>query len=159
MGVHLPVVDIGSNSMNIQTIKTGYYHTCAILTTNEVKCWGLTLISDMIIHYPRTVDFGSTMQIYSLHTGSEMTCFVLEDMNSLCFGRNHRGQLGPGLCNRGALVTVGNNMARTDLGNPISNCSSFTDEYACTPCPHGTTLMIHMSALCRSCGKFLQFMW
>ncbi|MBI2521824.1 MAG: hypothetical protein HYV97_15520 [Bdellovibrio sp.] len=39
MGDLLPYVDVGTGR-TVVDIKASYYHTCALLDTNEVKCWG-----------------------------------------------------------------------------------------------------------------------
>jgi len=39
MGDSLPVVDLGSTS-TVTQVSAGYYHSCALLTNGQVKCWG-----------------------------------------------------------------------------------------------------------------------
>ncbi|MEK6623718.1 MAG: hypothetical protein AABY86_02035, partial [Bdellovibrionota bacterium] len=39
MGDLLPYVDMGTGR-TVVDIKTGYYHTCAVLDNNDIKCWG-----------------------------------------------------------------------------------------------------------------------
>ena len=39
MGDMLPYTDVGTGR-TVVDIKASYYHTCALLDTNEVKCWG-----------------------------------------------------------------------------------------------------------------------
>ncbi|MBI2521823.1 MAG: hypothetical protein HYV97_15515 [Bdellovibrio sp.] len=39
MGDLLPYVNLGTGRTAID-VKTGYYHTCAVLDNNDVKCWG-----------------------------------------------------------------------------------------------------------------------
>ena len=39
MGDDLPVVDLGEDQRAI-AVAAGWYHTCALLYTGDVKCWG-----------------------------------------------------------------------------------------------------------------------
>eukprot|EP01083_Nonionella_stella_P059526 155750_1 len=39
MGNNLPEIDLGSSFIPMQIV-TGWYHTCALSTSNKVKCWG-----------------------------------------------------------------------------------------------------------------------
>ena len=40
MGDHLPFVDLGTG-VSATAVSAGWEHTCALLLTNEIKCWGL----------------------------------------------------------------------------------------------------------------------
>ena len=39
MGDNLNPIDLGSN-VSVVAIDIGHYHTCALLDSKEVKCWG-----------------------------------------------------------------------------------------------------------------------
>eukprot|EP01083_Nonionella_stella_P068483 181840_1 len=47
MGDKLPEIDLGSN-FEVQNIIPGRYYTCAVSTTNKVKCWGQNAIYGML---------------------------------------------------------------------------------------------------------------
>ena len=42
MGDHLPFVSLGTGRVP-KAITADYYHTCVLLSTNQVACWGLGL--------------------------------------------------------------------------------------------------------------------
>jgi alpha-tubulin suppressor-like RCC1 family protein len=39
MGDNLPAVNVGSG-LDVLDVQAGETHTCALLTNNDVKCWG-----------------------------------------------------------------------------------------------------------------------
>ncbi|MFO7563519.1 MAG: DUF4215 domain-containing protein [Enhygromyxa sp.] len=91
-----PVVSIGA----------GWYHTCAILTNGEVKCWGRG--NDGRLGYGNTawvglfntpesvgsVDLGGLA--VKIDGGNAHTCALLDDGTIRCWGWGARGQLGYG---------------------------------------------------------------
>ena len=40
MGDHLPAVELGTD-MTATSVSAGYTHTCVVLGTMQIKCWGL----------------------------------------------------------------------------------------------------------------------
>jgi hypothetical protein len=109
MGADLPVVDLGSGRSAL-AISAGTFHTCALLDTSQVKCWGygadgqLGLGSDidmgdnpgeMGANLP-TVDLGSGRRARSVSAGGFHTCAVLDTYQVKCWGSGFSGQLGQG---------------------------------------------------------------
>ena len=83
-------------------IATGYWHTCALLNDNSIRCWGsnntgqLGIDSQTTAQSPRTVDLGEGQSAQGIFLGKEHTCAILNDNdNSLvCWGGNSRNQAG-----------------------------------------------------------------
>lgn len=90
-------------------IALGGYHTCVLLATNQVKCWGRNnygqlgrgdtqqigtdpvQMGDNLV----TVDFGTDDEIESIHAALESTCAFFKDAGTVkCWGRNRFGILG-----------------------------------------------------------------
>jgi alpha-tubulin suppressor-like RCC1 family protein len=88
----------------VKDIVAGGYHTCALLTTGNVRCWGhnnkgqlgygnTTLIGDN--EHPSTVgDVNVGGPVKQLTTGNYHTCALLETGNVRCWGYGYYGQLG-----------------------------------------------------------------
>ena len=107
MGDNLNPIDLGSN-VSVVAIDIGHYHTCALLDSKEVKCWGSGLDGllgqgnekdlgdaagemgdDLLV-----VNLGSGVKVKSFTAGYEFTCAVLTAGAVKCWGGNSRGQLG-----------------------------------------------------------------
>ncbi len=83
-------------------------HTCALLSTSELKCWGNNgngqlglgdttsrglLASDMGTNLP-AVRLGVGRTVLQASSGYEHTCAVLDNNKAKCWGRNNGGKLG-----------------------------------------------------------------
>lgn len=108
MGDKLAYVDIGTNASAV-SIVAGGYHTCALLTGGEVKCWGsaeygaLGGSSQNLGDGPDEmgdklpfVEFGVKNSVVSLSAGYYHTCAVFDDGGVKCWGKNEFGELGLG---------------------------------------------------------------
>lgn len=79
---------------------TGLYHSCALLNTGIVRCWGLNTsgqLGDASViekHTPVTVSGISTAT--SIAAGNNHTCATLTDSTVKCWGENEWYQLGNG---------------------------------------------------------------
>ena len=91
---------------SVMAFDVGYEHTCVVLTTQDVTCWGLnnqqqlgmgstTASSD---HQNVNLNYGgSTFSgLTNLNAGVHTTCAVFENGNSGCWGANAHGQMGTG---------------------------------------------------------------
>jgi alpha-tubulin suppressor-like RCC1 family protein len=98
-----PVVNLGSSN-TAKTIQVGSDHTCVILDSNAVKCWGAnnygqTGYGDT---YARTspaatpVNLGPGNVAKSIVLGANHTCALLSTNQVKCWGANGNGQLGYG---------------------------------------------------------------
>lgn len=113
MGENLPAIDLGTN-LTIKAAALGFYHTCAILSDNHVKCWGNNYLGqlgaplgqnfmdhqgdepdEMGNHLPR-VNLGTNVTVKNLISRTYHTCAILNNNQMKCWGFNYVGQLGQG---------------------------------------------------------------
>lgn len=109
MGAALPAVDLGPGR-TATAVALGHNHTCALLDTREVKCWGANqegqlglgdnvarglLPGQMGAALP-VVDLGQGRAVLELGARAGHTCARLDDGSLKCWGRNGTGQLGLG---------------------------------------------------------------
>eukprot|EP01083_Nonionella_stella_P191911 709914_1 len=117
------------------------YHTCALSTTNKVKCWGLNrrgqlgygdtisrgiAPNEMGDSLPE-IDFGTSFIPKQIAAGNEMTCALSTTNKVKCYGRNEAGQLGYGDTSdtRGnAPNSMGDNLLEIDLGYDFAAIST-----------------------------------
>lgn len=84
----------------ISEIATGAAHTCALLSTGAVKCWGSNYYKElgdggMVNWSALPVDvFGLQVNATSVSSHSRHTCVRMNDGSSKCWGMNQNGQLG-----------------------------------------------------------------
>jgi alpha-tubulin suppressor-like RCC1 family protein len=113
MGDALPVVDLGTGR-TATALAGGVNHTCAILNTGAVKCWGTNNAGqlglgdtdsrgadagDMGDNLPE-VDLGDGYTAVAIAAAQEHSCAILEKAGSddvlKCWGEGGTGQLGLG---------------------------------------------------------------
>ncbi|MBT5183924.1 MAG: hypothetical protein HOM47_01980, partial [Euryarchaeota archaeon] len=81
----------------------GYTHSCALLESGDMRCWGrnhqgqLGVKSNTPISYKYPTDvLDLPLEPISFDLGFEHTCALLKTQTSLCWGLNNYGQLGDG---------------------------------------------------------------
>lgn len=122
----MPFVDVGAP---VEQLALGNDFTCALLATEEVKCWGngqhgrlgQSSVADLgIDEVPAdipAIDLGGTP--VQIAAGAEHACAVLQSGELRCWGRNDRGQLGlPGVTMVGDDEVPGS-MPAVDLGEGV----------------------------------------
>ncbi|HEY2405269.1 MAG TPA: hypothetical protein VGI10_04665, partial [Polyangiaceae bacterium] len=129
MGDNLPFVNVGTNR-TVGTIVEGLYSTCALLDTNQVKCWGFNNsgqlgLGDTNSRGDNPNEMGDSLPTVSLGTGRSVkvstgprtiasgwshVCVILDNNTVKCWGANGSGQLG-----------LGNTSARGDNANEMGN--------------------------------------
>ena len=88
----------------VRDIYTSYEHTCAILISGDVSCWGgnnwgglgIGVTSQMELSPAPIVNLGANKTATSLSLGAHYTCALIIDGNVSCWGVNNYGQLGNG---------------------------------------------------------------
>jgi alpha-tubulin suppressor-like RCC1 family protein len=109
MGAALPTVNLGPGR-TATAIAAGAAHTCAILDTGQVKCWGYDFYGQLGIGATDhrgddpgemgaalpTVDLGTGRTATAIAAGLRHTCAILDTDQVKCWGNNNAGQLGLG---------------------------------------------------------------
>jgi len=131
MGDTLPAVDLGTGR-TATAITAANRHTCALLDTGQVKCWGYNLYGQLGLGSTTnlgdsanemgddlpTVDLGTGRTATAVTAGRDHTCALLDDGTVKCWGLNSAGQLGQGsTTNLGdGAGEMGDDLPAVDLG-------------------------------------------
>ncbi|MFP2908339.1 RCC1 domain-containing protein [Pyxidicoccus sp. 3LFB2] len=94
-------VDLGSPSAIPLQVSAGGHHTCALLNTGAVTCWGYNAEGQLgqghrstVYAPPRaSMDLGDA-RAWGLAAGAHHTCALLGTGGARCWGNNTSGQLG-----------------------------------------------------------------
>ena len=135
MGDALPVVNLGTD-VTVTDISAGERHTCALLDTGDVKCWGNSLsgqlglgTTDRVGMNPGemgdalpAVDLGTGATVAQISAGGYHSCALLNTGDVKCWGQNFAGELGLGDAdNRGDVPgEMGNALPAIDLGTDVT---------------------------------------
>jgi len=83
------------------SIDAGGGHTCALLDTGELYCWGRNysgqLGDDTNQRRPSPVRAGALENVVQFSAGGEHTCAITNVGAAYCWGENYNGQIGTGL--------------------------------------------------------------
>jgi len=119
-------VDVTGLSSGVATISSGYRHSCAVLDSGAVKCWGNNswgqLGDGSTTDSTTPVEVtGLSSGVAAISSGSSHTCALLNSGAIRCWGHNVLGQLGDGsTTNRNTPVDVtglSSGVAAISLGN------------------------------------------
>ena len=134
--VFVSVLVVSSTSdAKVLSVSVGGTHSCAILSNNQIKCWGSNRsgqlgLGDQMPRGDRSetigkklapVDLGPVGEIKKVVGGSNFTCALFESGYVKCWGINNFGQLGLGdRLPRGARENqMGENLLYVDLGSRV----------------------------------------
>ncbi len=97
----LSPVDVVGLSSGVTDVSAGHNHTCALLDSGDLKCWGYNnygMLGDGSRDSSAVpVDVTNLpSKIVSVATGRWHTCAVLDTFGAKCWGRNYYGEVGVG---------------------------------------------------------------
>ncbi|MFZ9393407.1 MAG: RCC1 domain-containing protein, partial [Ilumatobacteraceae bacterium] len=129
----------GSPLTGVSAITAGAYHTCALLSTGSVRCWGLNNYGQIgdgtsgagtnrLAPTAVLVSLGGSplTGVSAITAGAYHTCALLSTGSVRCWGLNNYGQIGDGTSGAGT-----NRLAPTAVlvslgGSPLTGVSAIT---------------------------------
>ncbi len=107
LGDSLKPIDLGSGR-TAKDIIAGYYHTCALLDNDAVKCWGYGAFGrlgqgngkdigdgkDEMGDNLKPIALGSDVKATAISAGNTHTCVLLDNQKVKCWGGGQHGKLG-----------------------------------------------------------------
>lgn len=131
-------VDVVGLSGPVLAVSTGFYHTCALLVSGTVQCWGWNASGQLGDGSTNDSDTpvsvqGLTSTIEVLTTGNRNSCVLFRNGELKCWGDNTYGQLGDGTnTNRSLPVTVLNFVGATTTTSTTTSPTTTTQAVAST---------------------------
>ena len=133
-------VKLGDNKA--VSVSTAWLHTCALLKSGEVMCWGRGGVGELgngkrkSSSTPVKVKLGDKDKAVSLSTGIDHTCALLESGEVKCWGLGEWGQLGNGSKERSSTpvkVKLGDKDKAVSLSTGIDHTCALLEsgEVAC----------------------------
>jgi alpha-tubulin suppressor-like RCC1 family protein len=106
-------VTVSGLTSGVVALGVGAYHTCAVLDDASVRCWGSNASGQLgdgtttLRRTPVTVSgLPPGTEPLAVTGGIYHTCIVTRTGQALCWGANHRGQLGDGTTSGQMVPTV-----------------------------------------------------
>jgi alpha-tubulin suppressor-like RCC1 family protein len=142
-----------NNQPRVYALAAGAAHTCALIGTGSVRCWGFGLSGQL--GYGNTASIGDDEtpssagdvpvggNVKQLAAGTEHTCALLTTGAVRCWGRGQSGQLGYGNANN-----VGDNETPASLGDVPLGASA-----RAIACGNNHTCAVLTSGAVRCWGK------
>ncbi len=95
-------VGVSGLSSGVAAISAGGSHTCALMTSGQVKCWG----DDVTSMSSTPVDVPNLSGVAAISAGGSHTCAVTTAGGVKCWGANGEGELGNGTRSAGSSTPV-----------------------------------------------------
>ncbi len=106
----LPSGDVDVGGGTVRHLVAGAWHTCALLDTGNVRCWGhngygqlgynlatnQNVGDDEPAYWFKDVDLGDGVLVKDIVAGGNHTCAITTNNKVRCWGYNYHGQLGLG---------------------------------------------------------------
>jgi alpha-tubulin suppressor-like RCC1 family protein len=115
----------------VEQIATGVYHSCAVLPTDALRCWGFS--GDGQLGYGNINTVGETNTpgsagpvdlgghtVAALTAGDYHTCAILDDGTVRCWGYGYDGELGYGNQNDVGVINTPGSMPPVNLGTGLT---------------------------------------
>ena len=93
-------ISVNLGTAHAKQVALGDEHTCALLSDNSLKCWGLNSWGQLGTgnrHHrfsPVDINVGTSRYAKHIQSGTDHVCAILDDNSVTCWGRNDFGQLG-----------------------------------------------------------------
>ena len=148
--VHLGFFGFSSLPVTVTAIDAGAFHTCVVLASNGVKCWGYGSAGRLGTGNSNTIgdnehpavlpELFTDIGAHSVAAGGGHTCVVLLYDAVSCFGGGGNGQLGYGNTQSigdnegvGAIVSLptGTEVRAAETGLEHTCAITFTDQVTC----------------------------
>ncbi len=110
----LGAATLSGSGGTVTQLTNGYGHTCALLASTEVVCWGVNFAGQLGIgvigqdqHLPSAVrnidNTGNLTGVAALSSTQYTTCALMIDGSVVCWGNNLSGEVGDGAFDQRAL--------------------------------------------------------
>ena len=97
-------IDGSTQGSTAVSVRTGDYHSCALMADDSVTCWGFNGYgqlgdnsapnSSVPVLVPGITQLRPASHAVSLSTGAHFSCALLADATAACWGGNAEGELG-----------------------------------------------------------------